>query len=454
MQIVKALQWLTFSARPLRLKELVETFAIDPNKTPRFDPERRLDEPRDILTLCSSLITLADRGDDDPHGESNSGERERSANSLHSHSDSVAESSDAYVRLAHFSVKEYLVSDRIQHGAAPHYSIQEIDSHDVLARDCVAYLLKFDEPGSLTSETMKTSPLGKYAAEFWVTHAKVAEKGPTQASTLLAMELFMTEREEFLNWIRIYNIDAYGERDLSLKLDDIASPLYYAALAGLSEPVRLLIEAGKGVNSQGGKYGNALQAASFGGYTDVVHLLLDNGADGKAQGGIFGNALQAASFRGRIDIVQLLLDNGADINAQGGIQGNALKAALHRRFEDVALLLIENGAHGGDDVEPLIAACGLRHQDGLQIVVKLLLEKGADVNAFDKETGRTALLAASAHGHENVVKMLLVNGADVNLVAETSTFGTALQAASEHGHETIVKALLENGADMNALAEK
>ena len=308
MQILKVLQWLTFSARPLRLEELVETFAIDPNATPRFDANRRLPEPRDILQLCSSLITLSDHDDDDSDGKS---DRKLTADSVYSQSDSVAISSFTYVRLAHFSVKEYLVSDRIQRGATPHYSVQEIESHDVLARDCIAYLLKFDEPGSLTAETMKTSPLGEYAARFWVTHAKVAEKGPTQASILLIMELFLTEREGFLNWIRMYNFDRYGEQDLSLKLDDLASPLYYAALAGLLEPAKLLIEAGKGVNFQGGEYGNALQAALYWGYNNIVQLLLDRGADINAQGGYFSNALQAASNLVDIKIVQLLLDKGA-----------------------------------------------------------------------------------------------------------------------------------------------
>ena len=321
LQILKILQWLTFSTRPLRLEELAETFTIDTDKTPRFDPERRWPEPRDVLTLCSSLITLSDTGDS-----------ELNADSLYLQSDSVAEGSHFYVRLAHFSVKEYLVSNRIRHGVTSHYSIQETESHDVLAQDCLAYLLQFDEPGSLSSETIATSPLLKYAAEFWVEHAKKAEKGPTQASTLLVMELFMTEREGFLNWIRIYNPEEWdspssGHQNLSLGSANLASPLYYAALAGLLEPAKLLIEAGKGVNAQGGIYGNALQAASRYDHVNIVQLLLDKGADVNTQGGEFGSALQAASSGGEMNIVQLLLDYGADINAQGGDFGRALQAA-------------------------------------------------------------------------------------------------------------------------------
>jgi ankyrin repeat protein len=47
----------------------------------------------------------------------------------------------------------------------------------------------------------------------------------------------------------------------------------------------------------------------------VVRLLVDKGADVNVQGGRTGNALQAASERGHEAVVRLLLDKGADVNA-------------------------------------------------------------------------------------------------------------------------------------------
>ncbi|EFQ93552.1 hypothetical protein PTT_09061, partial [Pyrenophora teres f. teres 0-1] len=38
-------------------------------------------------------------------------------------------------------------------------------------------------------------------------------------------------------------------------------------------------------DTQGGRYGNALQAASLGGHKQVVKTLLDKGADVNVQGG-------------------------------------------------------------------------------------------------------------------------------------------------------------------------
>jgi ankyrin repeat protein len=79
---------------------------------------------------------------------------------------------------------------------------------------------------------------------------------------------------------------------------------------------------------------------------DIIRLLLDRGADINAQGGRYGNALQAAAAAnyGSEGVVRLLLDRGADINAQGGCYGNALNAAVARGSMDEARLLLSRGA--------------------------------------------------------------------------------------------------------------
>jgi ankyrin repeat protein len=84
---------------------------------------------------------------------------------------------------------------------------------------------------------------------------------------------------------------------------------------------------------------------------------------------------------------------------------------------------------------------------GHDTVVKLLLDKGADVNAQGGEYSN-ALYAASFRGHEQVVKMLLDKGAEVN--AQGGLCSNALQAASLKGNEQVVKMLLDKGADVNA----
>jgi ankyrin repeat domain-containing protein 50 len=84
-------------------------------------------------------------------------------------------------------------------------------------------------------------------------------------------------------------------------------------VGGHEKTVQLLIERGADVNAQGGRYGNALQAASLGGHEKIVQILIKREADVNAQGGDYVNALQAASAGGHEKIVQILIERGADI---------------------------------------------------------------------------------------------------------------------------------------------
>ena len=465
------LQWLTFSARPLRLEELAEIVAIDVHETPRFDPERRWPEPRDILVICSSLVSLTAIDDDDIS-------QRFSARKLAS----ASKDSEMYIRLAHFSVKEYLVSDRIQQSIAMQYSVQEIASHGVLAEDCIAYLLQFDHPGSLTPGSFDLYPLIDYAANSWTSHARQVERIAVESTSHMAMELLMSNGESLLNLIRIADPDSFWPMNkLSIKKDHIASPIYYASSFGLPESVKMLIQRGTNVNAQGGRYGNALQVASYSGHEDVVQVLLNNGADINAQGGHFGNALQAAAYSGYKDIVQVLIDNRADVSAQGGDFGSALQAASYSEYDDIVQVLIDNGAdvntqggicgnalqaasylrpngiiqilldHGADIniVGPKGSALQLASTYGCEDVVKMLLDKGADINALGSKG--SALQLASKEGNKDTVKMLLDHGADINIVGPK---GSALHLASTYGREDVVKMLLDKRADINAIGPK
>ncbi|MHC4687433.1 MAG: ankyrin repeat domain-containing protein, partial [Planctomycetota bacterium] len=54
-------------------------------------------------------------------------------------------------------------------------------------------------------------------------------------------------------------------------------------------------------------------------------------------------------------------------------------------------------------------------QNGYTEIVKLLLEKNADVNLKRTSDGLTALWMAAQDGHTEIVKLLLEKNADVNL---------------------------------------
>lgn len=79
--------------------------------------------------------------------------------------------------------------------------------------------------------------------------------------------------------------------------------------------------------------------------------------------------------------------------------------------------------------------------------VKMLLAKGADVNAKDSE-GKTPLMNAAYYGRKEIVKFLLEHGADVN--ARYVDGCTALIWAAGEGEAETLEILLQHGADIHA----
>ena len=76
------------------------------------------------------------------------------------------------------------------------------------------------------------------------------------------------------------------------------------------------------------------------------------------------------------------------------------------------------------------------------------LASGAAVDGVDPERGGTPLLWAAVTGRAEAIELLIRRGADVNAVDRDG--GTALHAAAFLGHEKAVDVLVRNGAKVNA----
>jgi ankyrin repeat protein len=75
-------------------------------------------------------------------------------------------------------------------------------------------------------------------------------------------------------------------------------------------------------------------------------------------------------------------------------------------------------------------------------VVKILLEKGADVNALSiRPKGCTPIMGAADAGHAEVVRTLISHGADLSVIPSDAV--TTLEGAMRKGHLDTVKVLLE-----------
>jgi ankyrin repeat protein len=95
--------------------------------------------------------------------------------------------------------------------------------------------------------------------------------------------------------------------------------------------VGILLTHGANVNAQGGKYGNALQAASHIGNEKVVKLLLEAGADVDSQGGFHGSAINAASAGGHSGVMQILRDRQDGIAGRNADQPDGLSSQTNSR---------------------------------------------------------------------------------------------------------------------------
>ncbi|KAI9761972.1 MAG: hypothetical protein M1840_001501, partial [Geoglossum simile] len=141
---ITALQWLAFSERPLRIEELAEAVVINPRPDPPFDPEDRLDDPHYILQILSSLVVLSTK------------HRRSLSNWLKPESKTTGE-----IKLAHFSVKEYLISDREKPPPVPIFCMTDAIAHRTIVESCLLYILNYDhvKDKSLSRDDVEKYPL-------------------------------------------------------------------------------------------------------------------------------------------------------------------------------------------------------------------------------------------------------------------------------------------------------
>lgn len=258
------------------------------------------------------------------------------------------------------------------------------------------------------------------------------------------------------------DIDATFEIDMEAKL----STLHLAAVLGDVRTVRLLL--GKGASLEGKcqiDVGDILQARL--------------------------SPLQLAAMWKQDGVVQLLLEEGANANAMGQldiertVQADLIAPHLATLFgHEGVLRLLKKGANIDAKIQAHLAALHFAALVDDDVVVKTLLEHGADVDASclvtieakikdnveaNVEARLTALHVAAWAGHERVVRLLLKTGADVNSVVQvggTATLiqgarinrklqagGTAMHLAAGLGREEVLRILIDSGANITAKSQ-
>jgi len=168
--------------------------------------------------------------------------------------------------------------------------------------------------------------------------------------------------------------------------------------------------------------------------------------------GLTPTSVYEAVYKGDVDTVRRYLEQGGNVNAKYGFDGNTpLQRAAQNNNKDMVEMLIAKGADVNakdkDGNTPLQRAAQNNNKD----MVEMLIAKGADVNAKDKD-GNTPLQRAAQHNRKDVAELLIAKGADVNAKynAKNKEDYTLLHWAAQNNSKDVAELLIVKGADVNA----
>ncbi|KAH7088079.1 ankyrin repeat-containing domain protein [Paraphoma chrysanthemicola] len=428
---VRILQWLTCSERPFSAEELAEIAAIDSARDPAFESDEVLEDPLDTLSICSSLVTITTKtGDNTDYTR-----------------DMTKPPGDLIIALAHFSVQEYLVSDRIRQGPARRYWIEESLCHEMITKSCLKYFMETHEAGWSPSDRRA---LASYAAQHWTNHL---HKPGVRTDTLneLAMKLLSIDNAAYFAWLDFCDPDFTCEwPDMSVNYM-VACPLYCAAYLGLTTVVQALLEAGADVDGDlPGRWKSPLHAAVIEGHMKVAEILLDANAAMDYDAGYNGTPLYAAIENGHEQIAVMLLERGADVNMTGG-------AAIEKDVAESVVKLLECGAstRGAARYANPLSIAWVNSKPLFEMLLKhgadisTLVEKDPDSVGFLISSNRNRsgpwILSATIHGRLELLRALLNHAA--HLEYHEGDGRTSLWYAAKNGQLAISKLLLAKGAD-------
>ncbi|QLI67824.1 Ankyrin-1 [Metarhizium brunneum] len=419
-ELLLCIQWVLFSRQPLKPEQLYFAIlsGIEPGALSDWNPDEI------TVSIMKNFILDSSKGLTE-----------------------VAKSKNPTIQFIHESVKDFLLKEN---------GLREIwsdfgenfqgESHERLKQCCLRYMsldiaahlnigsslpkASSQEAAELRQSADTSFPLLEYAVRNVLYHADAAEGGGIAQTSFL--QTFPQS-----DWIKLDNLFERHE----VRRHTNASLLYILAEHNMANLIGRHPSNLAGFEVQDERYGTPIFAAlatNSGAATRAllkaqveinpemspIHSLFEQYCPNGSKRSSLGRDFTFLRRRGVLSHV-----------AEHGEEVITLAFLLAERCVDIDI-------GDRDGRTPLLWAA----KNGHEAVAKLLLEKGANIEAKNSFGDQRPLLVAAITGNKAVVKLLLEKGADIE--AKDDKGQTPLSGAVMYGHEAVVRLLLEKGANI------
>ena len=395
------LQWVTHSARPLRLIELASMLGTVPSQSSQLDAR---DRKALVRQACGPLLEIL---------------------------------LDETCQVIHHSFTEFLINpDTGNRGPptvlSPRFPVIDgAPTHQMMAKTCVNYLSGGFDKWTLSNadaedpycrnhrakhkDVILANPLLHYAASNWPVHVKACRSPDAELISLL--DGFMKpESHTFSAWKQFYKPSSGGL--------DTLTPLIVSAGSGLDIYIPHQLRNGQSIDAVSGEGKTALSYAAALGHVETVRTLISHGADLNKDDEYGLMAIHLAAVSNHSQAVRLLLESGIDPlvgktkenpgrwcgNAPSTVGETALYYACHEGYVETVteLLRFIPAAKLPSECLHWAASGGHAH------VVSILLQAdGITISGRNSSSGNTPLYSAATSLDPETVKLLIGSGTNV-----------------------------------------